>query len=351
MSVLKTDTERGARTCVVVSYWTGLPVRRLHRLLQQMKMIDAGSPFDVVVVCNGGDKRPLTLPRRFDGLKPRILNRENDNYNLGAWDHGWRNAPGYDYYLFLQDDCFLKDSDWLYAFERRMDFDRGAGLLGEVESNAGVPWEFTWAMRAKRSLNDSDSKYLYAFTLSLFKEHGIDLGPTAHHIPSIILFTRRDVLEEVGGFRRFGPTYEDAVAAEVIFSLEIVARGHRIAKIHNAPFRFIGHAEWSPDRGHGERFSWRTLLLEWFWKVKDALKPRLGIRRKSRKYAYYRPFPHPSLTPSQFPRPLAAGEAAPRLPVASWTLASGIEPIPAPSFTSGKRGEGNHPLATGQPVP
>lgn len=65
MSEIETGSGR-ARTCVIVSYWNGRPARRLHRLLQQMRMIDAGSPFDLLVVCNGGDERPLSLPRRFD---------------------------------------------------------------------------------------------------------------------------------------------------------------------------------------------------------------------------------------------------------------------------------------------
>ncbi len=33
--------------------------------------------------------------------------RENTGFNIGAWDYGWRHLPPYDYYLFLQDDCFI----------------------------------------------------------------------------------------------------------------------------------------------------------------------------------------------------------------------------------------------------
>ena len=84
------------RTCVVVCYWTGHKPDDLHRLLGQMMKLDAGSPFDVVVVTNGGDIRPLTLPPRFAPLRLRLIDRENVGYNLGAWEQGWRESEGYD---------------------------------------------------------------------------------------------------------------------------------------------------------------------------------------------------------------------------------------------------------------
>jgi hypothetical protein len=41
--------------------------------------------------------------------------RENTGFNIGAWDYGWRHLPPYDYYLFLQDDCFIVRPLWLKA--------------------------------------------------------------------------------------------------------------------------------------------------------------------------------------------------------------------------------------------
>lgn len=312
MSVPETEIKEKPRTCVVVCYWTGRPIRRLHKLLEQMKIFDAGSPFDLVIVCNGGDERPVTLPRRFDVLKPKILNRENTYFNLGAWDHGWRNSPGYEFYFFLQDDCFLRDVDWVYAFERRMDFDRGLGLLGELEFDAEFPWEVKWALAANHPPHDVEVRSIYDRAVSRFDELGLTLGPTARYIPTIIQFVRQEVLERVGGYRSFGPTFLDAIALETVFSHEIIARGYRIAKIYQAPFLLIGHEEWTPVGTMRRRFSWkpaafRLLALHWLWRIKDALKPRLGMRLKSHKHHPHRPFPHPDVDPSQFPPPPEVG--------------------------------------------
>jgi hypothetical protein len=122
------------KTCVVVSYWTARSHQHLHRLLRQMTMrkFDAGCPFDLVISCNGGDVKPLTLPSKFRSLRPRIFNRENTGWNLGAWDHAWRMTSGYDFFLFLQDDCFLKSQNWVYDFQFRAENDDGIGLLGET---------------------------------------------------------------------------------------------------------------------------------------------------------------------------------------------------------------------------
>ena len=55
-----------------------------YYLLRQMQKIDAGSPFDLVIVANGGEIVLLVLPPRFDSLRARVLNRENTYYNLGG---------------------------------------------------------------------------------------------------------------------------------------------------------------------------------------------------------------------------------------------------------------------------
>lgn len=298
MSAPGTSTESRPRTCVIVTYWTGLPLRDLHKLLRQMMLIDAGSPFDLVVVCNGGDERPLTLPRRFDDLKPRILNRENSNFNLGAWDHGWRNAPGYEYYLLLQDDCYIKDVDWVYGFEQRMDFDPKVGLLGELERGQGKSWDYIDKLAEQedpiaRPKNWSNRGFFSAL-FDVLKAHRIPLGSTFHHIPSIILFTRRTVLEQIDGFRHLGPAKLDAIAAEVAFSREIVSRGHVISKVADVNFQFLGHPQWR-DNGymHHRRLSWRSAARLASRTITNWAKGRFGIRRPSQKRGRVRPFPPP----------------------------------------------------------
>ena len=90
---------------VVVSYWAEREPRHLFRLIKQLFRYEAGAPFSLALVCNGGDERPIELPGRFAGLGIKALNRENRGFNIGAWDHGWRSGEGHENFLFLQDDC------------------------------------------------------------------------------------------------------------------------------------------------------------------------------------------------------------------------------------------------------
>ena len=100
------------RTCVVISYWAARSTANHHKLLGQMPTLIAGCPFDIVV-SNVGDVTPPVILARFDSPKVRVFNRENTHYNIGAWEHGWRNVEGYEFFLFLQDECFLKHPRWL----------------------------------------------------------------------------------------------------------------------------------------------------------------------------------------------------------------------------------------------
>ena len=131
-----------ARTCVIVSYWIGASETQLHRLLRQIIKLDAGVAFDLRVVCNGGDERPLVLPPEFPNSGIDVLNRENIGYNIAAWDHGWKIDARHDFYLFLQSECFLKQRGWVEAFEFRMIHDAGVGLLGERIDWDRLSWAF-----------------------------------------------------------------------------------------------------------------------------------------------------------------------------------------------------------------
>jgi len=270
---------------VVVSYWSGRHVKKLHRLLDQMLKYEAGSPFHVVVVCNGGEQHPLSLPSRFAVLNPRVLARENTHYNLGAWDFGWRNAPGYEYYLFLQDDCHLKLADWVYEFEHRMDRDPGVGLLGELERSSNMSWEFLASYNGMSvdPATGKEAKSIDLF-LSTLEKHGIDSGSLGTHLPSLVLFTSRRILEEIGGFPFFGPSYQEAVWTEVATSRLIVAKGYRISKVTDFPFCFIGHDEWKLS-GSDRRTGIRRTLHDALEGAKRWLKAVLRMKQKSRRSA------------------------------------------------------------------
>jgi hypothetical protein len=243
------DPSGRPKTCVVVSYWTGRSAHNLHRLLNQMRKVDAGSRFDVLVVFNGGLERPLPLPPRFDDLRPRVLNRENHGYNLGAWDYGWRNAEGYEYYLFLQDDCFLKRPGWVGDFEFRMARDAGVGLLGEAVMWDRMTWSFireaTDRDLGRLAWPEDEPVHPLDTYQALLEKHGIPRGEVGTHLLSLILFTSRRVLEEVGGFPLIGPSKREAIACEIGISRLIESRGYRVSKLKDRSFELIGHREWT----------------------------------------------------------------------------------------------------------
>jgi hypothetical protein len=248
------------RCCVVVCYWTGRHPRALFKLLRQMQAIPAGEPFDVLIVANGGDQRPFVLPAGFESLNIHVLNRANQGWNLGAWDAGWRHASGYEHYLFLQAECELKMTGWVARFARRMDIDPGIGLLGER-----LMWQnMTWAY--VRDATEMDLKELgrpipegllesIATYHRLLSEHGIDPGELGTHLVSVILFTKREVLERVDGILHLGDAYAEAVASEVGTSRRVANAGYRLSQIADEPFSRIGHPQWA-------KRSRLTLLLE-----------------------------------------------------------------------------------------
>ncbi len=283
---LAQDRLNKPRTCVIVSYWTGRPARRLHRLLQQMRVIEPGVPFDVVVACNGGDERPLTLPAQFDDLRPRVLNRENSHYNLGAWEYGWRHAGDYEFYLFLQDDCFLKRGGWLYDFEFRMTNDPGIGLLGEMIKYDAMTWEYLRETVYTRFLTPDPDRAEQEHPLDVYRglcaERGIASGETGRHVPSIIMFTSRRVLEEVGGFPLFGPSYRHAIGTEIATSKLIESRGYRVAKVTDQIFNAIGHVEWTAN-GIGRDTGWKAAAREAWWKSRAMVRQTLGLRSKAKR--------------------------------------------------------------------
>jgi hypothetical protein len=216
-----------------------------------MLKVDAGCPFDVVVVCNGGDLRPLSLPESFKALRIQIFNRENTGWNLGAWEFGWRNAGGYQYYLFLQDDCYLKSAGWIVDFEFRIEHDSGIGLLGEE-----IMWDqMTWPFIRKatdrdlgpRAWPENEPIHPLDTYQELLIKRGVPPGEVGTHLPSLILFTSHKILDEVGGFPLIGASYREAVACEIGISRIIASKGYRIGRVkgEGSSFRLIGHAEWT----------------------------------------------------------------------------------------------------------
>ena len=243
-------------TCVIVSFWSGRTARNLHALLEQMMRVDAGATFDLVIVNNGGDQRPLRLPSKFSPLRYRIINRQNLGYNIGAWECGWRSCEGYTYYLFLQDECFLKRPGWIFDFEYRMSTDAHIGLLGESIVWDRMTWQFI-RQDTDRSFGPNwwgnDRPHPVLFYQQYIAALGIDRGEVGTHLQSLVLFSSHCVLESINGFP-VGATYDEAVSCEIGISRLIESKGYRISKVKDQPFALIGHRQWTENYQRRMRF-------------------------------------------------------------------------------------------------
>lgn len=231
---------------VIISYWTGHAPGRLYRLLSQLYRHDARLPFSVTVVCNGGDKNPLVLPRRYTKRGVKVLNRANSGYNIGAWEHGWRNDHGSKYFLFLQDECYIVKRGWLKAFVDKIQASPEIGLLGE-----SINWKRSWEEQrtnpiAAKCLNRDGEEPFNSidFLRDFLIRQGIPPGETAEHLQSLILFSSRKVLQAIDGFP-CRDIYAEAVGAEIGISKKVVAQGYKIAMVGDKPYSYIGHRQWS----------------------------------------------------------------------------------------------------------
>ena len=212
-----------------------------------MHRMPAGHPFDLVVVCNGGGLETAALPPPPAGVSLRVINRENQGYNIGAWDAGWRAAPGYDYYLFLQDECVIREAGWLAAFESRHRSFNKSALIGE-----SIMWEgLDWAALTEATQRDfvptyagEDAENPIDGYRALLHEMDIPEGPVATHLQSLVLFADGDLLEKMGGLPNRSP-YKEAVACEIGISRKAAALGAEVALVTPGKrFSFIAHPEW-----------------------------------------------------------------------------------------------------------
>ena len=232
---------------VVVSHYNAWPTDQLVALLDQMNAVPAGHPFTVRVVVNQAEDKRLVLPERHAHVA--IFHRENTGYNIGAWEHGWRQEPRADYYLFLQEECVIVRPNWLRAFLRKVDRP-GVGVVGEIIGFYNTTWEDINETAAKWKSDPNTLGYRAYMT-----SQGIRYGELADHLQSLVLCLRRETLEAIGGFR-IGISKYEAIACEIGISKSVQALGLRISQLGIRPFRYINHPQWEEDRQFAARPGW-----------------------------------------------------------------------------------------------
>ena len=243
---------------VVISHYNARPTDHLIALLDQVHRVPAGLPFRCRVVVNQAEPEALELPPRFAGVE--VLYRENTGYNIGSWDFGWRQGPAADIYLFLQDECQIRRPGWLKAFADRLR-DPGVGLVGERMNYDGFTWERAdcyWSeLKIPRGPDGPGEVSIMDAKREVLVQRLVPLGAKVGHLQSLVLATRREVLEAIDGFLIMR-SYAYAIGAEYAISRQVETLGLKVRQVGLRPFRFITHPQWQHlERGLG------PLLLHW----------------------------------------------------------------------------------------
>lgn len=234
---------------VVVSTWTGNPINYLERFLLTRKKFPEKMVYDLFLCANGNDYRlPAPIGKGFKA----VFTRENVGFNIGAWDHAWRQLNDYSHFLFLQDDCFIIKKRWLSDFVQLFSRDPGCGLVGE---NYNRGWAYPWSQLTDkcRSCEEAGPKRFSRekikraqFYSQQLESWGIDIGTHAGHLTTVVQFTSAEILKSVGGYN-IANRYEEAIAAEIGFSKKVEAQGYAILQIGKQRHSRIAHPQWPPN--------------------------------------------------------------------------------------------------------
>lgn len=229
------------RPLVVISYYDQRPVEPLIALLVQIDRVEAGAEFDVSIVVNATG--PLSHDLEEIARTRQVLVRENAGWNIGAWQHGWMEDEGHDFFLFLQDECEIVGPGWLRAFmERSREPD--VGLVGESET----------AMTSWTPIEDVFVEIRHEY-LAFAEANGIPDRYDPTHLQATVLAARRSVLEQSGGFLT-GDSRAAAVAGEIATGIRMLHGGRRNVQVAWLPYSYIAHPQWADYATLARRPRW-----------------------------------------------------------------------------------------------
>lgn len=251
---------------VVISHYDQRPIEPLISLLDQIAEIDAGANYDLVVIVNAMSKELLKLPERHADLK--ILYRENQGFNIGAWQHGWLAAPNYDFYLFLQDECEIRRPNWLGASKRAAKPPK-VGFVGECMNHISS-WE----------VFEREYPEIFKECVSIAARNSFDIADNPDHLQMLSIGAERAALEKTGGFIEAN-TKVRAMAGEVLTSVRARMLGFRVRQTAWRPFEYIGHPQWSDLRHRSKSLHWSLSRAMHLWS--PASLNRMIPRRRGPK--------------------------------------------------------------------
>jgi hypothetical protein len=215
---------------IVINYYNARPPDEMLRLLHELRATTAYGAADISVVVNQGIPGTIDLPVHFKDVL--VAYRDNVGMNIGAWDFAWRHFPGYDKYIFLQDECTIIRPDWLDVYARSLD-DPRVGMVGEA-----LKWTRPWPemLSAKWKTASIVHKKLVA--------RGVDPGFRGSHLQSLVWAMRANVLRDINGFET-GRTKGDCIAIEVGVCRKVENAGLQLIQAGDTRFTYVSHPQWN----------------------------------------------------------------------------------------------------------
>jgi len=234
-------SEGHSDTLVIISYYDARPIDNLKCLVSQL-LRDPSDGYDICVVVNA--TKPDTDAFLIKHAGFTVIRRENIGFNIGAWDHGWKAIPGYEYYIFLQDECIVRRDDWLASYKAIFKKYNNKLLMGESK----MYWDSWSALRKKYAPIAVECRRLAAV-------YGVAPGRTPTHIQSLVFAAPAETLNKLGGFF-FAEDKVEAMATEILISRHAVSKGIPIVQSAWRPFTYFGHEQWNEIRGKSGKISW-----------------------------------------------------------------------------------------------
>jgi hypothetical protein len=230
-------------TLIVVSHYN----LRSKKILQELIKSLINGRYDIVVVVNHDDVDSIHHDIYCTGVMR--INRPNTGMNIGAWDCAFREFPDYKYYLFMQDECVIKNFSFIEAYHERFS-DATIGMIGE---SINFKWSMNWNLISNSAINYAVGLNNYGnkvgrveYYLYMMKKWGIESGVTGRHLRALVWALRGDVLSKINGFP-IGASKEECIAAEIAVSKSVEQIGLRVEQVDADAFKYIQHTEWRND--------------------------------------------------------------------------------------------------------
>lgn len=258
---------------VVISYFDERPLKHLYFLLETIRKYDAGCSFDICLVINKTSRSKIEF--EVDLTDVKVLERQNIGMNIGAWDYAWRTFRSYDYYLFLQDECYVIRKKWLSTFYKKIKDDKSIGMIGESFNHSwNHPWDRLRIINSGINMPDHRINSQVANRVDVYIDfmHRNKVNPhnNGAHLRSLVWFIGSDTLKEIDGFP-LGMNYGECIASEISVSKKIESIGLKVVQLKKTPFYFIRHFEWNQNKIDGP-FIHETAFIDMNFKNSNLSK-------------------------------------------------------------------------------